>query len=99
MSNRYSFSKKNYGSATTALIISDEELGHIMGIVKSLKKSEILVKIISETIKNEAKEQKEGFLSMLLRTLAACVLGNALVIKGVRRAGEEVIREDQNLIF
>ena len=99
MSNRYSFSKKNYGSATTALIISNEELGHIMGIVKSLKKSEILVKIISETIKNEAKEQKEGFLSMLLRTLAACVLGNALVIKGVRRAGEEVIREDQNLIF
>ena len=52
-----------------------------MGIVKSLKKSEILVKIISETIRNEAKEQKEGFLSMLLRTLAACVLGNALVIK------------------
>ena len=99
MTNTCSFSKKNYGSATTALIISNEELGHIMGIVKSLKKSEILVKIISETIKNEAKEQKEGFLSMLLRTLAACVLGNALVIKGVRRAGEEVIREDQNLIF
>ena len=81
MSNRCSFSKKNYGSATTALIISNEELEHIMGIVKSLKKSETLVKIISETIRNEAKEQKEGFLSMLLRALAACVLGNALVIK------------------
>ena len=43
-----------------------------MGIVKSRKKSEILVKIISETVRNEAKEQKQGFLSMLLRT-AACV--------------------------
>ena len=98
MTNTCSFSKKNYGSATTALIISNEELEHIMGIVKSLKKSEILVKIISETVRNEAKEQKQRFLSMLLRT-AACVLGNTLAIKGVRRAGEEVIRAGQNLNF
>ena len=54
--------KKVYGSGTTTLIISNEEIEDIMKIVKSLEKSGLLIKGISEAIKNEAKEQKGGFL-------------------------------------
>ena len=56
-----------YGSGTLALIISNEEMEDIIKIVKSREESGLLVKGISETIKNETKEQKEGFLSMLLK--------------------------------
>ena len=64
----------------------------IMKTVKSIKESGLQIQGISETIKNEAKEQKEGFLRMLLGTLAASILGNALTRRGVIRAGEETIR-------
>ena len=64
----------------------------IIEIVKSLKDSGLLLKGISETIQNEAKEQKGGFLSMLLRTLGASLLGNILVGHGINRAGEEIVR-------
>ena len=47
---------------------------------------------VSETIQNEAKEQRGGFLSMLLGTLGASLLGNILAGKGINRAGEGVIR-------
>ena len=57
-----------YGSGTLALIISNEEMEDVIKIVKSREESGLLVKGISETIKNETKEQKEGFLSMLLKT-------------------------------
>ena len=80
--------KKIHGSGTTALIISNEEMEDIMKIVKSLEELGLLIKGISETIKNEAKEQKGRFLSMLLGTLVASVLGNALAGKGLIRAGE-----------
>ena len=60
----------------------------IMKIVKPLEESELRIKGISETIKNESKEQKAGFLLMLLGPLAASILGNALTEKGVIRAGE-----------
>ena len=50
----------------------------IMKIVKSLEESGLLTKSICETIKNEAKEQKSGFLPMLLGTLAASLLGSEL---------------------
>ena len=53
--------------------------------VKSLEESGFLVKEISETIKNETKEQKGGFFSMLLGTLAASLLGIALTGRGVIR--------------
>ena len=68
----------------------------IMKTVKSLKESRLLIKGIIETIKNEAKEQKDGFLPMLLGTLAAGILRNALSGKGVIKAGERVIRAGQN---
>ena len=61
-------------------------------IVKSLEDSALLLKGVGETIQNEAKEQKGGFLSMLLGTLGASLLGNILVGKGINRAGEGVIR-------
>ena len=54
--------KKIDGSGTTALIMSNEEMEDIMKIVKSLEESGLLIKEISEAIKNEAKEQKGGFL-------------------------------------
>ena len=53
------------------LIISIDEKEDIIKLVKSLEDSRLLLKAISETIQNEAKEQKEGFLSTLLGTLGA----------------------------
>ena len=88
--------KKIYGSGTTALIISNEEMEDIMKIVKLLEESGLLIKGISETIKNEAKKQKGGFLLMLLRTLAASLLGSELTGRGVIRAGEGTIRAGEN---
>ena len=64
----------------------------IMKIVKSLEESELLVKGISKSIKNETKKRKGGFLSMLLGTLAASLLGSALTRKGVIRADKGVIK-------
>ena len=80
----------------TALIISDEEIKDIMKMFKSLEESELLIKGISETIKNEAKEQKGGILPMILVTLAASILRNALTRKGIIRAGEGTIRAGQD---
>ena len=57
----------------------------IMKIYKSLEESGLLIKGTSETIKNQAKEQEEGFLQMLLGTLPATILGNALPGKGLIR--------------
>ena len=61
-------------------------------IFKSLKDSGVLIGGISETIKHEVKEQRGGFLSMLLGTLGASLLGNMLAIKRVIRAGEGTAR-------
>ena len=67
--------KKMFGSGATKLIISNEEMNDFMKIVKSLEESGLLIKSISGRIKTEAKVQKEGFLSMLLGTLGASLLG------------------------
>ena len=61
-------------------------------IVQALENSGVLLKGITETIKNETKEQKEGFLSMLLDILGASLLGNFLTGKGTVRAGEGTVR-------
>ena len=60
----------------------------ILKIVKPLEDPGLLLEEVTETIKNEAKEQKGGFLSMLLGILGASLLGNMLAGKGVLRAGE-----------
>ena len=88
--------KKIYGSGTTALIISNEEIEDMMKIVKSLEESALLMKGISEIVKNEAQKQKDRFLPMLLWILVGSVLGNALTGKLVITAGEGVIRTGQN---
>ena len=61
---------------TTTLIISNNEMNDIIKIVKSLKDSGVLLKRVSETIKYKAKEQRGGFLSVLLGTLGASLLEN-----------------------
>ena len=58
--------KKIHGSGTTTLIISNEEMNDIMKIVQALENSNILLKGATETIKNETKEQKGGFLSIFV---------------------------------
>ena len=58
-----------------------------MKIIQALEDSNILLKGITKTIKNETKEQEGGFLSMLLDTLGASLLGNLLAGKGIVRAG------------
>ena len=68
----------------------------IMKIVKSLKKSGLLIQGISEAIKNETKEQKGRYLSILLGTLAASLWGSALIGRGVIRAGEGAIRAGED---
>ena len=73
---------------TTALIISNDEMEDIIKIVKSLEDSGLLLKGVSKTIQNEAKEQKGGFLRMLLDTLDASLLGNILAGKVIVRAGD-----------
>ena len=63
--------KKIHGSGTTTLIISNEEINEILIIIQALEDSNILLKKVTKTIKNETKEQKGGILGMLLRTLGA----------------------------
>ena len=87
--------KKIFGSSMT-LLISNEEINDTMKIVKSLEESSLLTKGINETIKNEAKEQKNlGFLSMLLGTLGSSLLENLLTGKGSVRAGDGAIATSQ----
>ena len=72
----------------TVLIISNDEIEDIIKIVKSLEDSGLLLKGVTETVQNEVKEQKEGFLSMLLGTLGASLLGNLLTGRGIYKAGK-----------
>ena len=88
--------KKILGSGhsnNTTLIVSNDD---ILKIVKSLEDSGVLLKGVSETFQHEAKEQREGFLRMLLGTLGASLLGDVLSKGlsgwGVIRAGEGTIR-------
>ena len=74
--------KKILGSGTTTFLISNDEMEDIIKIVKSLEDSGLLLKGVSETIQNEATDQKGRFLSMLLGTLGGSLLGNNLAGKG-----------------
>ena len=76
----------------TVLTLSNDEMKDIIMIVKSLENYGLLLKGVSETTQNEAKEQRGGFISMLLGTLGASLLGNILADKGINRAEEGVIR-------
>ena len=73
------------------LIIEQEDMNDIK-IIEALENSGILLKGVTKTIENESKEQRGRFLSMLLRTLGASLLGNLLSGKGLARAGEGIVR-------
>ena len=77
-------SEHNHPSSTT-LIISNAEMEDIIKILKSLNDSGLLLKGVTETVQNEAKEQKGGFLSMLSGTLGASLLGNILTVNFSRK--------------
>ena len=86
------FKKKIHGSGVK-LIIEEEDMNDIIKIIETLENSGILLKGVSKTIENETKEQRGGFLSMLLGTLGASLLGNLLTGgKGIVRAGDGIVR-------
>ena len=85
--------KKMFGSGFTALIISNEKLNDIMKIIKYPEKSGLLIKGVSETIKNEAK--KAGFLGILLGTFSASLFRNLLTVFTIR-AAEATIRAGES---
>ena len=75
------------------LIIEEEDMQDIMKIIKELENSDILLKGVSKTIENEIEGQRGGFLSMLLGTLGASLLGNLLTGgKGIMSAGDGIVR-------
>ena len=81
--------KKILGSGNmTRLIISNDEIEDIIKIIKSLEDSCLLLEGVTETVQNEVKKQKGGFLSMLAGILGASLLGNILTGWGVNRAGK-----------
>ena len=85
--------KKILGSGNhTTLIISNDDMQDLLKIAKSLEDSGILLNGITETVKNEVKVQKGGFLSMLLGALEASLLGDLLTKNLSGRGGEGTIR-------
>ena len=86
-----SIQKKIHGSGIK-LIIEEEDMHDIIKIIKELENSDVLLKGVSKTIENEIKEQRGGFLSMILGTLGASLLGNLLTVKGIMRAGDGIVR-------
>ena len=86
-----SIQKKIHGSGIKLII--EEDMKDIMKIIEALENSGILLKGVTKTIENETKEQRGGFLSMLLGTLGASLLGNLLTGgKGIMRAGDGIVR-------
>ena len=86
-----SIQKKIHGLGIK-LIIEEEDMQDIIKIIKELENSDILLKGVSKTIENEIKEQRGGFLSMLLRTFGDSLLGHLLTGKGIMRAGDGIVR-------
>ena len=74
------------------LIIEQEDMNDIIKIIEALENSGILLKGVTKTIENEAKEQRGGLLRMLLGTLGASLLGNLLTGKGMMRADKGIVK-------
>ena len=92
-----SIQKKMRGEGVK-LVIQQEDMNDIIKIIEALENSGILLKGVTKTIENETKEQRGKFLSMLLGTLRASLLGNLLAGgKEIVRAGEGVIRADEGV--
>ena len=100
-----SIQKKIHGSGVK-LIIEREDMNNIMRLIEALENSGILLKGVTKAIQNETKEQRGGFLGMLLGTLRASLLGNLLTGgKGIVCAGDGIVRagegskKDLNLLL
>ena len=92
-----SIQKKMRGEGVK-LVIEQKDMNDIMKIIEVLENSGILLKGVTKTIENETKEQRGGFLSMLLGTLGASLLGNLLTGgKGIVRVGEGVVRAGEGV--
>ena len=90
--------KKIHGSGVN-LITEQEDMNDIMKIIEALENSGILLKGVTKTIENETKEQRGGFLGMLLGTLEASLLGNLLRGgKGIMRAGDGIVRAGDGIV-
>ena len=81
----------------TTLILSNKDMDDLIKIVKSLEDSGLLLKGVTKSVQNEIKEQKSGFLSMLLGTLGASLLGNLLTGKGTFHAGKGVNKKGKGI--
>ena len=79
------------------LAIEQEDMNDIIKIIEALENSGILLEGVTKTIENETKEQRGGFLSILLATLGASLLGNLLSGKGLARAGEGLVRAGEGV--
>ena len=91
--------KKVLGSGNnTTPIISNKDMDDLIKIVKSLEESSLLLKGITESVQNEIKKQKGGFLSMLLGTIGASLLGNFLTGKGVNKKGKGIHRAGEGIV-
>ena len=97
----HEYIKKILGSGNTTLLVSNDEIEDIIKIIKSLEDSGLLLEMVTETVQNEVKEKNGAFLSILLGTLGASLLGNLLAGKwiyragkgkGINRAGEWIVR-------
>ena len=82
------------------LIISNDETGDIIKIVKSLEDPGLLLEEVTKTVQNEVKEAKGEFLSMLLVILGARLLGSLLTGKGISREGKgkEINRAGEGIL-
>ena len=90
--------KKIYGLGTTTFVFSNEDLNDIMKILKYLEGSDLFIKGVTETVENEVKVQKRGFLGMLAATLGASLLENMLSGREVVRSGDRVIQAGEGVI-
>ena len=74
-------------------------MNDIIKIIEALENSGTLLKGVTKTIENETKEQRGGFLSMLLSTLGASLLGNLLAGgKGIVRVGDGIVRAGEGSV-
>ena len=90
--------QKILGSGGTATLITlNYEMENIIKIVKSLGDSGLSLKGVTETIQNEATEQKGGFPRMLLGTLGASLLGNMLAGKRINREDKDFLEQNTDL--
>ena len=93
-----SIQKKIHGSGVK-LIIEQEDMNDIIKIIEALENSGILLKGVTETIENETKEQKRGFLGMLSGILGASLLSNLLTgRKDIMRAGDGIVRAGDGIV-